>query len=320
MKNSLFLLALLSVLAVPAFSQEEGPAVARSRFDKPNTITIGGGLGMTFGKNVGDYSKGSSFEAGFLHRLNKVLSVGAYFSSVKFGYDPSKSPTSPAESDLYVGELNDLQVTSLSPVTYRQAFSVPADYVFRHGYQLFFSGGDLSLTTVGANLRMELIPFSEKFPVSVFVLARPFVAMASRKEVSGTARRYLYEAYVASGSGPNFGDGASIGGGSLVLNTNDGTWYPDAYTEDWGPQGGFDALKSKSNVTAGLQVGPGIEFRPVSSVTIYGQALFGYTLPVSFVSTASYPRTLDSYLNKSFPMVNKGFPSLGIQAGIGYNF
>ena len=42
--NRISLAALfLSVTIIPSMAQEEGPAVARSRFDKPNSITIGGG-------------------------------------------------------------------------------------------------------------------------------------------------------------------------------------------------------------------------------------------------------------------------------------
>jgi len=297
----------LVMLAIPTFSQEEGPAVARSRFDKPNTIIIGGGLSLTLGQNVGDYSKGFNLEVGFQHRLNKLVSIGGFLSQSKFNYDPSKSPTSPQAQDLFTGDESDLQISSTASQTYRDLYIVPADYTFRHGYQLSFGGGDLSLTSIGGNIRFDLIPYSEKVPVSVYVLARPYLTLANRTEVYGTATRYLYQAYVDPENG-------------LELNTNDDTWYPDGYFEEWGVQGGFDALKAKTNVTAGLQVGPGIEIRPSSSVSIFAQALIGYTLPVSFISTVSFERSLAGYRDKSFPVVSEGFPSIGIQAGVGFNF
>jgi len=307
MKHSPLLMVLLTLMVTPSFSQEEGPAVAQSRFEKPNSVIVGGGLSLTFGKNVGDYSRGSAIEASFMHRLNKLVSVGGYVSRVNFNYDPAKSPTSPEQKDLYTGTSDDLQISSSSSETYRDVFSIPSGYNFPHGYQLSFGGGDLSLLTVGGNFRFDLIPYSEKIPVSFFLTARPFIAIANRTEVYGTATRYLFEAY-------------DDGEGGFVTNSGDDNWYADGYFEEWGVQGGFDALKARTNLTAGLQVGPGIEIRPASSVSIFVQGLFGYTLPVSFISTASYPLTLESYLKKTFPMVNKGFPSLGVQAGVGFNF
>ena len=306
MKRILSAIALGALLAIPALAQEEGPAVARSRFDKPNTINIALGISFTFGQNVGDYNQGYNLEAGFQHRLNKLISVGGFLSQVKFNYDPSKSPTSPQAGDLFSGEEPDLQISANSSQTYRDLYIVPADYTFRHGYQLSFGGGDLSLTSIGGNIRFDLIPYSEKFPLSLYFLARPYLTLANRTEVYGTATRYLYQAYVDPESG-------------LVLNTNDETWYPDGYIEEWGVQGGFNELKAKTNITAGLQVGPGIEIRPSSTVSIFAQTLIGYTLPVSFVSTSSFERSLAGYRDKSFPIVNEGFPSLAIQIGVGFN-
>lgn len=159
MKNPLVVLALLLLLTIPSFSQEEGAAVARLRFDKPNTLMVGGGLSLTFGKNVGDYSRGMNWEAGFQHRLNKVMSVGAFISKVRFNYDPSKSL-----EYLFSTEDQDLQISPSSPDTYRDLYVVPSGYNFLSGYQLSFGGGDLTQTSVGVNLRFDLIPYSEKIP------------------------------------------------------------------------------------------------------------------------------------------------------------
>jgi len=69
-----------------------------------------------------------------------------------------------------------------------------------------------------------------------------------------------------------------------------------------------------------LHVGPGIEIMPTGQLSFYAQALLGYTLPVSFVSTGSFPLTTASYTNPEFPIIKKGFPALSIQAGLSYNF
>jgi len=302
--NSYRLIILLSVLSIPAFTQDEGTAVARARFDRPNSIAVAGGISRVFNKNVGDYTKGSNFEISFLHRLNKLVSIGGFVSTSSFGYDPGKTPSSPNPSDLYKGFDLDLRLESTSNITYRDQYVIPADYDFPHGFQLSLDGGDVSLTTIGANIKLNLIPLSEKVPFSVYVLARPFAALSKRADVSGTGKMFLYQAKVQNGQ---------------FVVTSDDKWYPTAYEEAWGPDG-YPSLKSVSVLTGGLHVGPGIEFNPSGSVSAFAQALLGYTLPVSFVSTGSYPRTTGSYTNPEFPIVKKGFPALSLQAGISYNF
>ena len=88
---------------------------------------------------------------------------------------------------------------------------------------------------------------------------------------------------------------------------------------DWGPDS-FEALASETVVTGGIFIGPGIEFMPAKSVSIFVQAAFGYTFPVSFVSTGSYEPTIESYVDENFPMVKEGFPSLNVQVGMSFNF
>lgn len=298
------LLVLITLCFTSAYAQDEGAAVARARFDRPNSVSVAGGMSRVFNKNVGDYTKGSTFEINFLRRLNKLVSIGAFASTSSFKYDPAKTPNSPAEKDLYKGFDLDLRLQSTDNITYRDTYVIPADYDFPHGFQLSLSGGDVSLTTIGANIKLNLIPVSEKIPVSLYVLARPFGAISKRADVSGTGKMYLYQAKVESGQ--------------FVVTTDD-KWYPTAYEEAWGPDG-YPSLKSVTVLTGGLHIGPGIEFNPTGSVSAFAQALFGYTLPVSFVSTGSYPKTTGSYTNPEFPIVKKGFPALSLQVGLSYNF
>lgn len=305
MKHSLVIsLFAFLLIGVAANAQDEGPAVAKARFDRPNSISVAGGISRVFNKNVGDYSKGTNAEVSFLRRLNKLVSIGGYVSTSTFKYDPAKSPSSPSESDLYKGFDTDLRLESTGSATYRDLFNVPADYDFPHGFQLSLQGGAVLLTTIGANIKLNLIPVSDKLPVSVYVLARPFAALAKREDVSGSGKMFLYE--------------ATVQGGQFVITT-DQKWYPTRYEEEWGPDG-YPALKSETSVTGGLHVGPGIELMPSGPVSFYVQALLGYTLPVSFVSTGSYPLTTGSYVNPEFPIVKKGFPVLNLQAGLTFNF
>lgn len=299
----IFLLALGSFLAS---AQDEGPAVAKARFDRPYSVTAGGGISRTLGKNVGDYSKGTNLEVSFLKRLNKIVSVGGYVSRIQFGYDPSKTPSSPKAADLYKGFDSDLRIRSTENVTYKQQFGaqIPVDYDFPHGFQLSLSGGDVSLTTIGANLKFNLIPVLDKIPVSIYVFAKPFVALASRADVNGTGTMYLYEATVQNGK---------------FVITSDDQWYKTQYEEEWGSDG-YPVLGAENSVTGGLLVGPGVELMPSGPVSFFIQSAFGYTMPVSFVSTSSYPLTTGSYTNPKFPIIKKGFPSLSLQAGLALNF
>jgi len=300
----LITLGLLFMFSQTLHGQEEGAAVARSRFDRPNTLSIAGGLSRVFNKNVGDYSKGLNFEVSYLRRLNKLVSIGAFVSRSSFNYDPSKSPTSPADKDLYKGVDLDVRVESSGTTTYKQLYAIADDYEFLQGFQLQLEGGNVSLTTIGMNIKVNLIPVSENIPVSVYVLTRPFVAISQRDDVSGSGRMFLYEAKVLN---------------NVFSTTNDGKWYPTRYVEDWGPDG-YPALKGVTTLTGGLQVGPGIEVNPSGKLSFHLQALLGYTLPVSFVSTQSYPMTIGSYTNEKFPIVRNGFPAVNLQAGIAYNF
>ena len=300
----LLLPSLFLILSLRAIAQDEGPAVARARFDRPNSVTVAGGISRVFNKNVGDYTRGTNAEVSFLRRLNKLVSVGAFVSTSSFNYDPAKTPSSPNPNDLYKGFDLDLRIESTSNLTYRDQFAIPENYDFPHGFQLTLEGGNVSLTTIEANIKLNLIPVSDKIPVSIYLLARPFAAISKRADVSGSGKMFLYQAKVESGQ---------------FVITNDDKWYPTRYTEEWGPDG-YPSLKGVTVLTGGLHVGPGIELMPSSPLSVYVQALLGYTMPVSFVSTGSYAKTTGSYTNPEFPIVKKGFPALSLQAGLTYNF
>lgn len=299
------ILVVLICSSLASFGQDEGAAVAKARFARPSSIYVNGGFARTFGENIGDYSSGTTFEAGFLRRLNKLVSIGGFVSMARFAYDPSKTPTSPTDEDLFQGYDTDLRITSTASTTYRDTYIIDANYDFPHGYQLSLTGGDVSLTMVGADIKLNLVPVSDDSKFSVYAFAKPFVAFAHRDDVSGSGQQYLYEARVVNNN--------------FEYDLGDNTWYESAYQEDWGPDG-YPALGAENSVSGGLLVGPGIEFNPGKSVSAFVQAAFGYTLPVSFVSTGAFSRTTASYTNPSFPIIKKGFPSLSFQAGVSYNF
>jgi hypothetical protein len=269
MKNLLLTLVLF-MFCLSAAAQDEGQAVAKARFERDKSIYFSGGPSLTFGDNIGDYSNGINFEAGFVTRLNKIVSIGPSISYVKFKYDPEIT------SDIggaYVEDLGD---------------------GYWQGYIINLTGGDLSLTSLAFNLKLNLIPISDNSKIAVYAFAKPFVSYSKRTDVFGVSDYYL-----------SYNDGA--------------TWDLEESGIEWGPDD-YDILKEKSEVTGGIFIGGGLEFFPNGKVSFFVQPSLGYTLPVTFISTQSYEPTVEAYLDDNFPMVTKGFPSLNIQFGISFNF
>ncbi len=301
MKKLFCLFGLVLFTTSIASAQDEGNIVKRDRIQRDNGIFIGFGPSFTLGKNIGDYSTGFNFETGYLKRVNRILSIGPSISYLSFKYDPAKTSAEDAD-DLYVGVADEIN-------TWHERFDsqgLPPDYEWDYGFLLNLEGGDISLISLAVNLKLNLIPIKDNTKVSVYAFAKPFVAIANRKEVTGTGERYVYEWYEDENDGS--------------LNyTDDGLWYPDGYVDDWGPDI-YPALKEETTVTGGIFLGPGVEFIPTKAVSLFAQVSFGYTFPISMVSTKSYDFTIEDYLKDEFPMVKEGFPSVNIQFGASFNF
>ena len=291
-------LAFLILITHTLFAQDEGTIVKRERIDKNHGVFLALGPSFTLGKNIGDYSTGLNIEAGFMKRLNRILSMGPSLSYIKFKYDPSFVKSENAD-DLYVGKVDDVN-------GWTEYYGLPDNQQFTIGYFLKLNGGDISLTSLAWNIKLNLIPITDRSRFSVYGFAKPFVSYSQRSAVTGKGERAVYQQYV--------------GTDDYLYTTTDNLYYYDDYDEAWGPSSQFPALKKESKVTGGIFVGPGVEFNPAKTISIFGQAAFGYTFPISYVSTKSYPQTLASYTNKDFPIVEKGFPSISIQVGATYNF
>lgn len=296
---ALFLVACSFILK----AQDEGAIVKRERIDRDKSIFIGLGPSFTLGKNIGDYSIGFNVEAGFQKRLNRIFSIGPSISYLSFKYDPEVTNVNRG-AYVGVGDPNDWKTkygfTSLN---------------YQYGYVLTLTGGDLSLISLGVNLKLNFVPIKDGSKFSIYGFAKPFVTMASRKEVNGSDLRYTYEIYE---------EGALTATESDDLlywdNLNDDTWYQDEdYQGKWGPDL-YEALESDTEITGGIFIGPGIEIMPTNAVSFFVQAAFGYTFPITYVGTETYKTTIESYVDKNFPMTKKGFPSVNLQFGVSFNF
>jgi len=300
---------LLSTYAVTA--QDEGEITKRERIDRSKNIFIGGGGSFTLGENIGDYSLGYNLEAGFLKRLNRVLSIGPSISYLRFDYDPEATND---ERGAYYGE-GDIPVDWYSNTyeTWGDKYPTTAGNTYDYRYLLTLEGGDLSLISLALNIKLNFIPITEDKKVSVYGFAKPFISFSDREAVTGSGVREVWESYELRKGTANESDD------ELYYYQGDQKWYPDGYEEEWDSEG-FPVLEKETAVTGGIFIGPGVEFVPTNAFSFYFQAAFGYTFPVSYVSTESYDDTIDSYIDDEFPMVKKGFPSLNLQFGVSYNF
>jgi len=290
-------------------AQDEGVIKKRERIDRSKGIFISGGGSAPFGKNIGDYSFGSYVEAGFLKRLNRILSIGPSISYSKFKYDPEITT---ADRDALYGSGDiDTEWYGSAYDTWNEKYGLNQSYQF--AYVLALEGGDLTLTSISVNLKINFIPITDKTVFSVYGFAKPFITFAKREAVKGSGTRWIWQAREDRKGTPNEADDI------LYYNQPNEGWIKDGFVDPWDSKA-FPALEEESSTTGGIFIGPGIEFIPTKVVSIFVQAAFGYTFPVSYVSTKSYDDTYQSYINKEFPMVKKGFPSLTLQAGASFNF
>jgi hypothetical protein len=282
-------------IAHQASAQDEGVITKKERIDRSKGIFLDIGPSWTLGKNIGDYKAGANFEIGYQKRLNRVLSIGPSLSFLQFDYDPGETGLNNA----FIGGPFD---------------NNNGNGPFYEGVYFDLKGGDLTLVSLAMNVKLNLIPVRDNSIVSAYVFAKPFIASATRTEVTGTAN-FLY----------NYGD------------VEDGTqWQPD-FQVNWAagdveePLDGYtisNDLKEQTQLTGGIFIGPGLEFFPARKFTAFVQVSVGYTFPVSFVGTETYNDNqyfgtdFEGFLEKmkKYPVTKEGFPSVNLQLGVSFNF
>ena len=300
---------LLSVYVL--FAQDEGVISKRERIDRSKGIFLGLGPSFTLGKNIGDYSVGFNIEAGFQKRLNRVLSIGPSISYLSFSYDPEITN---ADRGAYYGN-SDIPIDWYSNTYdyWSDKYPITDGQKYDYAMVLALEGGDISLISLALNIKLNFIPITDNTKFSVYGFAKPFIAIAQRKAVTGSGTRFVWESYEERNGTATETDDV------LYYYQGDETWHPDGYVETWDSES-YPVLAKENSVTGGIFLGPGIEVIPSKAVSFYLQAAFGYTFPVSFVGTKSYDDSISSYLNEEFPMVKKGFPSVNLQVGVSFNF
>src|SRR5688572_30832168 len=228
---------LLSAYTITA--QDEGVITKRERIDRSKSVFIGLGPSITLGENIGDYSIGFNFEAGFVKRLNRLLSIGPSISYLRFNYDPEQTQTE------YKGN-SDISIDWYSQYdTWGEKYPITEGNTYDYRYLLSLEGGDVSLISLALNIKLNFIPITDNTKFSVYGFAKPFISIANREAVTGSGVRQVWESYEdRNGTLTNESDDV------LYYYQDDDTWHPDGYVENWDSEGpdGYPALAKESSV------------------------------------------------------------------------
>ncbi|MBL7872552.1 MAG: hypothetical protein JNM78_13125 [Cyclobacteriaceae bacterium] len=272
---------IFAILLVGNFSvcaQDEGAITKKARVvSKANTVYISAGPSLRFAGNSSDYSGGLQVTAGYLKRMNRIVSMGSFLSFTKFDYDSALSNKFFIEENGY--EIKKVQM----------------------------QGGDLKLSSIGLDIRFDLIPSERVKKVAVFGIVKPFILLAKRTDVN-----------IHSISGQN-----NIAPGEPGHNDNPPkNWYKTGDEEDLNSSTpGYSRLGAKTEFSGGIQAGIGGAFVLPSGLAFSLQSTVGATLPITHIDTRSFSSTLETYNNNpNFPFVKKSFASLNISLGVSYTF
>ncbi|HEY3403317.1 MAG TPA: hypothetical protein VGK59_08025 [Ohtaekwangia sp.] len=157
---------------------------------------------------------------------------------------------------------------------------------YYEGYIMDLEGGNLQLFSLSFDLKVNFVPVRDNSVFSFYAFAKPFVTMAMLGKITGDVHEY------------------------------------HNYGEEWEFVETHDArVETDSEITGGIFIGPGVELNPAKKISISLQAAFGYTFPVTFISTDSYKENdLETFFDDDFPLTKKGFPSVNVSLGLTYNF
>jgi hypothetical protein len=293
MRKYIFVFGALMFCALSASAQDEGSVVIKKRFERSRAAYFSVGPSVAIGKNLGDYSTGFNFEAGFLMRANKLISWGPSLSHLSFKYDDTK--------------------------TYRYYYDVDNDFTL----DLSQKGGNISLTSLGLNVKLNFIPVSDNSIFSFYGIVNPFVSYVSRKALKEEVDLYTYD----DGNGLY-----DVPAGHVTYDAKPGPSQTDP---------GYPVLAADNKFSGGAHLGLGAELFPAKKLSYFFQITYSYTLPVSYVATESFLKDIseeDKYTNSNdpddriyydaaktiykndFPIIKKGFSAISIKAGLTFNF
>lgn len=270
-----FTLAMLLVSNFSVLAQDEGPITKKARVvSKANTVYFTLGPSFRFAGNSSDYSGGVHAAAGYLKRYNRIVSIGAFVSFTKFDYDNSLI-------NKYFIEENGYEIR-----------------------QVQMQGGDLKLSSLGAEFRIDFIPTERVKKISLYGIVKPFILIAKRTDVN--IHGITYQNNLAPDEP----------GRDNPIN-----WYPTGDEEDLSSSTtGFSRLGANTEFSGGIYTGVGGAYVLPSGLGFSFQSTVGSILPITHIDTHSFTPTLASYNNANFPFAKKSFASLVLSIGLSYTF
>jgi len=276
--STCILIFLLLAFHLNISAQDEGTLTKKARVTKGKSVYFFGGPSFQFGKMRGDYSGGLNLEAGYLIRLNRILSIGPSLSFSKFDYDKSIS-------DSYADS------------------AAEGNNVFIDFYEIkivYLKGGDLKLFTAGFNFKFDFIPDAEGRKFRAYGLAKPFVLVSSRSEVSARVEPW----------------------GDVELDNDRSDWYrtdEDQFIDSSTP--GYSRWAAETEFSGGLNLGVGAEYNLSPGLSVLLQSVVQMTLPITHINTSEFePSIPDGYYHPNYPFVKKGFTAMNISVGVAYRF
>ncbi len=262
-KTVLTLVVILYIHHV-VIGQDEGTLTKKSRvLSKSTTLHLS--VGPSFNIGSGDYSTGLNLQAGLLKRLNRIVSIGPNLAVTKFNYNKAAGNTT---------------------------------FIEQGGYEIWkvrMEGGNLTLSSIGLDLKFNFIPSERIQKFSPYAIVRPVVLLSTRSQISGSVDTW-YRDEVSDNTGT--------------------TWYYSGTTETLTS----DQWEAASEVTAGMNAGIGGELMMSPGLSLFLQSVVTLSLPITHVDSKSHGTDLSGFTNREYPFSKGSFTSLSISLGIAYSF
>jgi len=206
MKNLVFLVAIMPALYWPAYSQEEGRAEVKERFERMHFSSFS--VGVLRG-STGDYKKGWQADLGYGKRLNKLITVGANLAFMSLG-------NSYNGYDYYVSESDEPSAFPPGSTTDGEPYD--------ESIEVGISGGEFSAFSLSGFVRMNFTPYSDNSTIVVFGFIKPSVGISFLSAMTKEARMVVdfeYESttYIDRESTTSFVAGVSVGPGMEFIPT-----------------------------------------------------------------------------------------------------
>ncbi len=278
----------LFVFVLCGYGQDEGALIKKERFEFGKSLFFMAGPEFHFGKKA-DYTGGYTLKAGYVKRVNRIITLGPVLGFSRFAFQPSYSNSykNGNEKGNNIFQVND------------EDDALFLYYVF----VVNMRGGNLNQFNLGLNTRINFIPYEADKKVSVYGMIEPFLLVSNRSKVTATTDVWSVQDFP-------FEDPKE--------------WDPDSKElyEELGPNSPSRShWANKTELTGGINVGLGIEISLPTHWKLYVQPALRYTLPITHINTTRYPAlSVEGYKNPKYPFAKESFSSIGILFGIAHNF